>query len=186
MSIKPLKFIVPRNSEDLPFEISAEDLEAWILPSAEHEAGHAVIAGDMGARVYGVGIGFIPKSQASGSMFLVTLYSPEDWSTTTHCTVKAAGPAADLIYWGKFDEAAARKDLSDIEALTGTASFEPYLTKAAELLSTRTDALDCVADRIRRALAVDFEYRVDTLPGGQRGAMLVGEAELLECFRSAR
>jgi hypothetical protein len=182
MNTKPLRFVLPRASGDLAFEISVGDVDAGILPSAEHEAGHAVTAHEMGARVYGIAIGFIPNSPDSGSMFLKTIYSSETWSAETHCTVKAAGPAADVIYWGRFDEAGAKKDLSDIEALTGIASFEPYLTRAKEILSVRTRAIDCIADRVRRALAVGIEYRIEMLPGGQRGAMLVEEAELLDCF----
>jgi hypothetical protein len=130
----------------------------------------------------GIAIGFVPDLDNRG-MFLQALYkSKEDWSIETHCIVKAAGPAADLLHSGTFTEESARGDLKDIKALTGIASLEPYLEKARAILTQYPNQRTCVASLLRGCLEEVNERSMGILPGGRLGALLLDEAQLKKCF----
>jgi hypothetical protein len=85
-------------------------------------------------------------------MFFQAIYGWEECPAETQCIVKAAGPAADLLYRGRIDDGGAKEDLNDIEALPGMRSLEPYLSQAAELLSDYRSEIAWVAERLRAAL----------------------------------
>lgn len=66
-------------------------------------------------------------------LVIQAIYAWNGWSIENQRVVIAAGPAADMLYFGGFNEQAL--DLLDIERLTGKSSLEPYLGRAKEILA---------------------------------------------------
>ena len=115
-------------------------------------------------------------------MFLQALYLSNDWSIEIQCVVKAAGPAADVLYFGRFSEEGARGDLRDIEQLTGNAGLEPYLSTAQEILAGYRTQFKCLTTLLRETLE-NFEDRtLGILPGGRVGTLLLEESQLMQCL----
>jgi hypothetical protein len=85
--------------------IPGEFVESGLLAGAEHEAGHIVAAHHFNARLFGIGVGFLPGGDAT-QMFLQALYGWRDAELERDCIVKAAGPASDLLFHARFTEAA--------------------------------------------------------------------------------
>jgi hypothetical protein len=165
--------------------IQQEYVERVILRSAEHEAGHVVAAHYCGARVLGITVGFDPVRGAqaqTGGMFVQALYQHAPWPIETVCMIKAAGPAADVLHHGEYDEVGASMDLRDIEAVSGVASLEPHLSKAKELLADHASELLRIRTALEASLATDKEWMLGILPNGNRGALLLDEAALLRCL----
>jgi|NGEPerStandDraft_6_1074524.scaffolds.fasta_scaffold79383_2 hypothetical protein len=178
--ITALKLLIPGNGWEQEVFVPTEFVRSVILPAVEHEIGHIVTAAHFGAVIFGIGVGFIPKRSTDG-MFFQAIYGWEECPTETQCIVKAAGPAADLLYRGRIDDRGAKGDLSDIEALTGVRSLEPYLSQATELLSGYRSEIAWVAERLRAALIDGQWRRMIRLPNGPMVALFINEAELREC-----
>jgi hypothetical protein len=181
--MKDLMFLLPQIGYDQEIIIQAEYVESIMLPALEHEAGHIAAAYHYGARLLGIGVGFMPERNQQG-MFMVALYQSEDWTIETHCVVKAAGPAADVLFFGGFSEKGASGDLADIEGLTGKASLDPYLGVAKEILATYAEQIKCIAAALRERLENVEERRLGTLPGGRIGALILDESQLMQCVAS--
>jgi hypothetical protein len=179
--MKALRFWLPLNGYEQEIIIPAEYVESIIVPGAEHEAGHIIAAHHYGGRVLGIGIGFIPELEKRG-MFLQALYQWKDWSIETQCVVKASGPAADILYFRGFSEAAASGDLRDIEELTGKASLEPYLGMAQEILVGYSTQLKGIATLLRESLENFEERTLGLLPDYRIGTLLVDETLLMQCL----
>lgn len=180
--MKALRFWLPMpDGREQEILIEADYVESTIVPAAEHEAGHIIAARHHNARVLGIGVGFIPEIEQR-AMFLQALYKGKDWSIETQCVVKAAGPAADILYFGAFSESAARQDLKDIEDLTGKASWEPYLATATEVVAKYPLELKCLTSSLRQSLENVEERTLSVLPGGRIGALLLDEAQLMQCL----
>jgi hypothetical protein len=156
-----------------------------MLPAAEHEAGHIIAAYHLKARVLGIAIGFLPERSMAG-MFLQALYgwegTPQESEREFQCIVNAAGPAADILFRGGFTEQAASGDLADIKTMTGRAELEPYLGKAKTLLSGYAGQFQCIARALQDAIDSDEERIMQQLPTGTVGALLLDEAQLLQCL----
>jgi hypothetical protein len=180
--MKPLNFWLPMpNGTEQEIIIPGDYVETIVLPAAEHEAGHIIAAHHFGARVLGIAVGFIPELEQRG-MFLQALYRSEDWPVETHCIVKAAGPAADIVYFGSFSEKGASKDLADIEELTGNKSLDPYLTKAQEILVGYKDQFGCMTAALRASLQNGEQRILGRLPDNRIGALLLSEDQLMMCL----
>jgi hypothetical protein len=151
--MKSLRFWLPLpNGFEREVTILGQYVESIILCSAEHEAGHLLAAYHFGAALLsGIAVGFLPERRQDG-MHVFAIYCWEGWSVETQCTVKAAGPAADVIYRGGFTEIGASGDLKDIQELTGVASLEPYLTTAKEILTGSDEQFHCIAASLRRSV----------------------------------
>lgn len=179
--MKALRFWLPLNGREQEIIIPAEYVESIMLPAAEHEAGHVIVAHHHHARVLGIAVGFIPELEQR-AMFLQALYAWKDWSIETQCVVKAAGPAADMLYLGEFGEQGASGDLRDIEHLTGKASLEPYLGIAKEILAGYPAQFKCIATLLHESLENVEERTLGFLPDHRIGALLLDEAQLSQCL----
>jgi hypothetical protein len=178
--ITALKLLMPGNGWDQEIFIPAEFVSSVILPAVEHEICHIVAAAHFGAVIIGIGVGFIPERSTDG-MFFQAIYGWEECPAETQCIVKAAGPAADLLYRGRIDDGGAKEDLNDIEALSGVRSLEPYLSQATELLSGYRSEITWVAERLRASLSDGQWRRMIRLPNGRMVALFIDEATLREC-----
>jgi len=181
--MKSLRFWLPLpDGSEQEIIIPAEYVESIIIPAAEHEAGHIIAAHHYDARVLGIAVGFIPELDQRG-MFFQALYADKDWSIETQCIVKAAGPAADTLYYGGFSEKGASGDLRDIERLTGKASLEPYLGIAKEIVAGYPDQFKRITALLRQSLQDVEEWTLGILPDHRIGALLLNEAQLIQCLR---
>jgi len=140
------------NGKEQEILVPAVYVNTIMIPAAGHEAGHAVVAHHYCARVIGIAVGFIPERTDQGVLVHTIYEDKSDWSTETRCVVKAAGPAADLLISGAINEQGASGDLQDIQALTGSASLEPYLSTAKEILAARREQLACITAALRQKL----------------------------------
>jgi len=182
--MKALRFWLPMmDGSEQEIIIPAEYVESIILPAAEHEAGHIIAAHHHNARVLGIGVGFIPELDQRG-MFLQALYSWKDWSIEIQCVVKAAGPAADTMYLGGFGEKEVSGDLRDIENLTGIASLEPYLGRAKQILAGYPAQFKSITTLLHQSLENVEERTLGILPDNRIGALLLDEAQLMQCLGS--
>ncbi|MCU1240605.1 MAG: hypothetical protein JWO71_1331 [Candidatus Acidoferrum typicum] len=181
--MKALRFWLQLNGIEQEIIIPAEYVESTIVPAAEHEAGHIIAAHHYKARVLGIAVGFIPEHHQRG-MFLQAVYAwkKRNWSIETQCEVKAAGPAADILYSRECSEQAAKGDLDDIEALTGVRSLEPYLSQAKGFLAEYADQFKSITARLRENLETVEERTLGMLPTKYIGAFLVDEAQLMGCL----
>jgi hypothetical protein len=112
-------------------------------------------------------------------MTLFTLYGSNGWSIETQCVVKAAGPAADILYHGGLNDEAASADLRDIESLTGVADLEPYLSTAKQLLAGYADKMEHTVAALRSAILSPQQRTFEILLDNNTGAFFLGEEELL-------
>ncbi len=175
-----LRLLLPIPGGDQELFIPAALVSQVMFPSVEHEVGHIVAAAHHGAYVMGIGVGFIRKPTRRG-LFFQAIYGWESCPTNIQCLVKAAGPAADLLYRGTIDESGASGDLTDIEILSGVRSLEPYLSDAQRLLSGYANEISWIAQRVKCALADGSWRRMVELPNGSHAAFLIDEAELSRC-----
>lgn len=179
-SMNPFSFWLPRDGNAIEIPISAEYVEKVMVPAAEHEAGHIVVAHHFKARVLGIAAGFLPDKQ---TMFLQALYS---WRTRpsveSQCVVKAAGPAADMLFTGSIDEKATSEDLKDIPEMKGIESFDPFLEKAKKILADHSNEFACIANALRRTLEIGEDRMLGLLPDKHVGSLLLNEEQLMECL----
>jgi hypothetical protein len=153
-----------------------------LVASAVHEAAHIVAAHHLGGVVVGIAISQMPGNEAVG-LFVNAIYGFESFQVDSECLVKAAGPAAEILFQGACSEITAREDVLDIEKLTGTASLEPYLTRAMELLRGHELEVKAVAAKMRENLGKIDNSTLGPLPNGWRGVLLVGSDELGLCLK---
>jgi hypothetical protein len=161
--------------------IPGEYVESIMVPAAEHEAGHIIAAHHLNARGLGIAVGFLPDRSQQG-MFLQALYGWKHASVETKCVVLAAGPAADILFRGGLNELGASGDLQDIEALTGQASFGPFLGLAKNVLAPYTSEFSCISEALRRSFEMKAERNLELLPTGHVGTLLLDEAQLMRCL----
>jgi hypothetical protein len=161
--------------------LSAESVENVIIPSGEHEAGHAVAAHHYDARVLGIALGFMVKEQQHKT-FLVTHYTKTGLSIENRCVIYAAGPAADLIYFGGFKPAEVQGDLLAVKKLTGEATLETYLPAAKEIVAQYSDVVKAIAALLRETLESTNEIRLSPPSCGSTEGVLLNEAQLMSCF----
>jgi len=160
--------------------IPAVYVHTIMIPAAAHEAAHGVVAYHYGARVIGIAIGFIPERKHQGMLLHVIHEDRSDWSTETRCVVKAAGTAADLLIRGQIDEKGASEDLQDIQALTGTASLEPYISTAKEILIARREQMGRITAALQQKVLKSEERYLLPLSDRTVGALLLNESELMQ------
>ncbi len=186
MRLEPLRFWLPLpNGMEQEIRIEAHYVHTIMIPAAGHEAGHGVVAHHYGARVIGIAVGFVPERKHQGMILHVIHEEKSDWSTETRCVVKAAGPAADLLIRGAINEHGATGDLQDIQAFTGIASLEPYLTTAKEILTERRELLARITAALRQKLLNPEERYLRPLTDRTMGAFLMDESELMQCLNAA-
>lgn len=178
--IAALKILMPGYGWEQEVFITAEVVRSLILPAVEHEIGHIVAAAHFGAVIFGIGLGPISERSTDGYSFQA-IYGWEECPIETQCIVKAAGPAADLLYRGRLDDRAAKGDLNDLEALSGVRSLEPYLSQAMELLSGYRSEIAWVAERLRAALTDGQWRRMIRMPNGRLIALYIDEVTIREC-----
>lgn len=183
--MKALRFWLPLNGVEHEITIPGDYVETVIVPSAEHEAGHIVAAHHNGARVLGIAVGFIPELEQR-AMFLQALYSSKGWPPEIECVVKAAGPAADELYFGGYTEQGVSQDLRDIEQLTGIACLEPHLGAAKAILAGYADQIVRISTLLRGQLESVEEWTLGVLPGGHIGTLLLNETQLMQCLGKSR
>jgi hypothetical protein len=153
-----------------------------VLPAAEHEAGHLIVAHHFGAQAMGITIGFDPARSLVG-LTLAALYRARTFPVELDCIVKAAGPAADILYGGGYNELGASGDLKDIEKLTGEASLEPHLEKAKNILRQQEAQVKCIAAALRAGLDSPEVRVMYELPNQTVCALLLDEAQVLICLQ---
>jgi hypothetical protein len=161
--------------------IPSEFVNGIILKGAAHEAGHIVVAHHLEARVFGIGLGFLPERSNAG-IFLQAIFGWRNATIENQCIAAAAGPAADLLCHGEVDEEAASGDLQDIAAFTGTASLDPYLNTAKTIISKHMDELTRITDALQRAVHAEGDRKMGLLPNGRTGALLLDERQLIWCL----
>lgn len=181
--MKNLKFWLPMNGYEQEIIVPGEGVESVIVRSGEHEAGHVIVAHHFGAMVWGIAVGLRSVRDERG-MYVQALYALRNSTVENECVVKAAGPAADLLFHGGFDEISARGDLQDIENLTGQSSFEPFLETAKAILQQYTGAFRCITSALRYSLEAVTERNLVPLPTQveQMGALLLNQAQLMTCL----
>lgn len=179
--MNPMRFRLRANGKDMPLIIPGDQVELVILPSAEHEAGHITAAHHLNARVLGIAVGIVPDG-TQGQWILQAVYSWKVSTTEDKCVVKAAGPAADLFFHGEFDKEGAKRDLEDIQRLSGETSFERYLEPAKEIIALRERECRCVANALRHEIGLGVERTLDIYPGKDVATFLLDDAQLLSCL----
>jgi hypothetical protein len=179
--MNPLKFRLRANGKEMPLVIPGDQVESFILPSAEHEAGHITAAHHLNARVLGIAVGIVSNG-IQGQWILQSVYSWKGSTIEDKCVVKAAGPAADLFFHGEFDKEGAKRDLEDIRRLSGETSFDPYLEPAKAIIALREQECRCLANVLRHAIALDVERTLDVYPDKDVVTFLLDEAQLLRCL----
>lgn len=161
--------------------IPVEYVVSTMVPGAEHEAGHIIAAHHLNAHVVGIAVGFRSDKSRRG-MFLQSIYGWKDSTVEAKCVVKAAGPAADILYHGLIDPQDASEDLRDIEILTGQATMEPFLETAKSIISRYTVEFRCITDAFRHSLELEVDRTLGYLPNNDIGALLLDEAQLMGCL----
>ena len=179
--MKPLRLWLPINGIKVEIIIPGEYVESIMVPAAEHEAGHIVAAHHLNARVLGIAVGFRPDL-SHRDMFLQALYVGKGLTVANQCVVKAAGPAADILFHGEFDEVGARGDLQDVEALTGQPTLAPYLDEAKRILKLYPTEFKCIASALRRSFEAEADRSMGLLPGNYMGTLLLDDMQLMECL----
>jgi hypothetical protein len=179
-TVPDLRLIVKFQGREEELLIPAEFVRAVILPGVEHEVGHVVAAAHHGATILGVGVGFIQRPGRSG-VFFQAVYGWEEVSAEIQCVVKAAGPAADLMFRGRIDDAGASGDLDDIEGLSGMKSLEPYLSEAQAILNRYRPEVGWLSARLRTALLDGQRRTMVLLPNGQSTAFFIDQRDLEDC-----
>jgi hypothetical protein len=86
------------------------------------------------------------------------------------------------LYLGGFGEKEASGDLRDIEQLTGTASLEPYLSRAKEILARYPTQFKSITTLLRESLENVEERTLGVLPDGRIGTLLLDETQLMQCL----
>jgi hypothetical protein len=110
-----------------------------------HEIGHAEVAKHFGAKVHGIAL-----SQTVGGLEAAAIYetpldiSLEDWST-----IKAAGPAGEVLVFGSYGPAGARVDREHLAGRGYPGDFDLLVHRAKAILLTRRARFD----RLRRLLS---------------------------------
>jgi hypothetical protein len=90
-----------------------------------------------------------------------------------------------LLIRGEISDSGASGDLHDIEALTGTASLEPHLSAAKEILLERRVQLGRITAALRENLWGAEERYLGPLPNNHVGAWLLDESQLMQCLNAA-
>ncbi len=180
--VSDLRLLLPLQGGEQELFIPAQFVKSTILPGVEHEVGHIVAAAHYAAVLIGIGVGFVQKPGRNG-MFFQAVYGWEkdEVSKEVECVVKAAGPAADLIFHGRIDDAGASGDLADIELISGTRSLEPHLSQAKDILNRYRPEIVWLSARLRAALLNEQWRRMVPLPNGQMIALFIDRADLNEC-----
>jgi hypothetical protein len=179
-TIPDLRLVFEFQGREQELSIPAEFVTAVILPAVEHEVGHVVAAAHHGATIIGIGVGFVNKRGRNG-IFFQAVYGWEEVTKEVECIVKAAGPAADLMFRGQIDNDGASGDLADIEQLSGQKSLDAYLAPAQEILARYQPEIGWLSARLRASL-VDGKRRVMiSLPNGQMTALFIDQEDLEQC-----
>jgi hypothetical protein len=185
MKTRSLRFWSQPNTIEPIVTIPGEYVESIVLRAVGHETGHAIAAHHHQARVRGIAIE-VMSAQGQWRTIFKTLYESMDWSIETCCVVKAAGPAADLLYQGGFSDESASGDLHDIEGFTGRASLEPYLSMAKEILAEHPTPFTCITAALREAIETAEDRFLEKLPDNTIGAYLLDEEQLLPYLNGSR
>jgi hypothetical protein len=184
-TVSNLRLVLPLQNGEQELLVPASFVATVMLPGIEHEIGHIVAAAHHNATILGVGVGFIHKPDRSG-FFFQSVYGWEAVTIEVQCVVKAAGPAADLMFRGRIDDAAASGDLADIEGLSGMKSLEPYLSEAQAILNRYRPEVGWLSARLRTALLDGQRRTMVLLPNGQSTAFFIDQRDLEDCPDFAR
>ncbi len=179
--MNPLRFRLRSNGKEMSLIIPGDQVESVILPSAEHEAGHITAAHHLNARVLGIAVGVVPNG-TQGRWILQAVYSWKGSTIEDKCVAKAAGPAADLFFHGEFDKEGPKKDLEDIQRLSGETSFDLYLEPAKKIIALRERECRCIANILRHEISLDVERILNVYPGKDVTTLLLDDAQLLGCL----
>src|SRR5438445_714112 len=176
--MNPMRFRLQANGKEMPLIIPPDRVESAILPSAEHEAGHITAAHHLNARVLGIAVGVVSNG-TQGQWILQAVYSWKGSTIEDKCVAKAAGVAADLFFHGEFDKGGAKRDLEDIQRLSGETSFDLYLEPARKIIALRERECRCVANALRHEIGLDVERTLNVYPDKDVATFLLDEAHLL-------
>lgn len=177
--MKDLRCLIRNAQSAQEVVLPGEYVQNVILRSAEHEAGHLIAAYHLGATEFRISLVFLVALQ---SVALKATYTGSNPDIHAQCVILAAGPAAEVLLHGAFDETGATFDLQQIEELSGVASLAPYLDEAKDILIEYSAETHCIADALASALAVDRTYTLEKLANGQMGIVLLGESRLADCL----
>lgn len=140
-----------------------------------HEVGHAEVAIHFGVRVHGVAL-----SQVIGGVEAAAFYEtriempPKDW-----CTIKAAGPAGEVVAFGSYSPTGARRDLEDIRSSGYLEDFDALVREATSILFLRKVRFEGLTRKLcNRIFESDEVLTMNRLKLGRIGAYLLDEADL--------
>jgi hypothetical protein len=165
-----IRFRLPGGAVD-SFPPEATEMLRHVCP---HEVGHALVARYFGANVYGIAL-----SRVDGGMEAAAIYETsitmglKDW-----CTIKAAGPAGEVIVFGRYGRAGARRDVDDVQSRGWVGNFDILVRQATFILQARQERFDRLTRALcNRILESDEIIAMAPLRLGRIGAYLLGEDE---------
>jgi hypothetical protein len=112
-------------------------------------------------------------------IIIARLLSSEPWSLERFQVYSPEGSRHGYLI-SQIDEKGASGDLQDIQALTGTASLEPYLSTAKEILIRRREQLERIAAALQQKLLKPEDRYLMPLSDRTIGALLLDESELMQ------
>jgi hypothetical protein len=139
-----------------------------------HEVGHALVARYFGANVYGIALSSVDGGMEAAAIYETSIaMSLKDW-----CTIKAAGSAGEVIAFGRYGRAGARRDIEDIQNRGWLGNFDVLVRQATSILQAQQGRFDRLTRALcNRILLSDEIIAMTPLRLRRIGAYLLGEDE---------
>ena len=113
-----------------------------------HEAGHAVIANQLGMTV--LAIGFCWPNGPNGGAYPSTWVPTEGFENDSVAKQLLSGSGAEILKLGDFDVTACNSDVRAFRTLGCPFSRDHYINEAIEILKTKDDALVRVYEQLMK------------------------------------
>jgi len=120
-----------------------------------HEVGHAEVATYFGARVHGIAL-----THKNDGLEAVALYETRiDMPLKDRCTIKAAGPAGEVIAFGRYGALGASVDRQHVREIGYFGDFDLLVQRATSILQTRRTRFDRFASLLKQKIYESDEVR---------------------------
>ncbi len=157
--------------------------EEW-GPAFVHESGHALMAKIQGISCHGI---YYEKGDSGGKFCALAPPKGASERTAGDYLFLAAGSAAEILIYGKYDEGAAKADKIDFGS-PGSPTFEQALQEALPIMRAKRRHLKRLVSRLR-ARVRGTDYDLGRLPemgmdgSDRRYLMLLSEEELRDAVQ---
>jgi hypothetical protein len=166
-----VRFKLPNGSVD---SILPEATE-MLLRVCPHEVGHAEVATHFGVRVHGIAMTQKFDGLEAAAIYETRIDMPlKDW-----CTIKAAGPAGEVIAFGRYSPLGASVDRQQVSESGYFGDFDALVQRAASILQTRRTRFDRFARLLKQKIFESNEVlTMEQLSVNRVGVYLLDEAAL--------